>query len=130
MINIISLKLLIYYLPLEIVYIIRTLSYKPQNKLLLEDIKNNIKTRNILIKSYNTDISWICSDLDLYLSETEFYTIVLRHYSINSTYDCNNYYQKLDDSYIKFNLYWGLMTIDERYKFINYQVEIELNEFY
>jgi hypothetical protein len=124
-----------YNIPYNIILHIFSYTYNPQPPKLLYDIQNYYTTKNILLNKYNE--IWISENIDLdfpnevYIINdfaniltqnytNSFYYIFFRNYMINNKKDVVRYMRWLDTILLdtQINIYWGLLTSDERDEFI------------
>lgn len=134
---------LLYALPKELINIIITYTYSPQSNHLLEDIKHNYITKELLYTFYfnywlstHDEIEykyWLFNDIlgytnsnqaTMYGYTDEFYSIMSRNIILTKKQKIDKYIESLEhkpvDSLI--NIFWGLLTIQEREDFIQYRV--------
>ena len=132
------LQKLIQRLPQEIIDIIITYSYQPQNKYLLADIRNYYYSKKKIMSIYNyiykhaginSDIEWIINDIFAYMNNyypimkgylDKFNAILLRSYNLSEK-SILRYIAGLETKPIltQINILWGLFNIDERNEFIS-----------
>ena len=133
-----NLKELVNSLPEELYEFILKLTYKPQNKYLLNDIKNFFQTKEIGLYLYDLfyfdeygfdkefAYAWFVNDIGLYLNgsvgiinkiEDQFINTLLRLYTFNTTEQIKKFcWFKLNRYPLKkeFNILWGVLTPYER----------------
>ena len=137
---------LIYLLPLELVEKIRRLTYKSQSNILLDDICNFTKTKNIGIELYynkfieeieegnkKAHIEWFTNDIELYCNDynasmngyvDKMYNILSRTNVMNNkqkmdTFLCKIFFNKLNIN-TEINIFWGLLQETERNEILQY----------
>ena len=136
-------------LPIELILIIRAYSYSFQPIEIRNDLLSYFESKNIIRNLFSlryqdlmpyerdADMNWLVSDLlcfmnrnrsNFYKFRDEFNDICHRIYMlrdadpekirkiVNGTYAKNIFFQ--------FNVYWGLLTIDERNRFMEIQKKI------
>jgi hypothetical protein len=129
-------------LPEHIIDYIIPYTYQLQNKLLLEDIQNYTKTKDIILQLYYDlwinymddvvpeDKYWIINDIIAYVNEdratmcgyvNNFYTVFLRNLSLKTNGDVLNYIENLELLSVntQINILWGLLLPNEREDIIN-----------
>ena len=129
-------------LPIELIYIIISYTYRPQSKELNKDIRNYYQSRKILLQSYHnywificqqnipTDKEWIINDLYRYSNKNtptmngyqdEFYELFFRNFNIQTKEQVNQYITILDNKSLDtlINIFWGLLNFKERNEFIS-----------
>ena len=113
-------------LPIEIILYIIPYTYLPQPNILLSDIHNYVKTREIITKIYynkyedllqyekNADKNWLVSDILLFIKQnntTDVYrSIILNIY--------NEFIFTKKNINSQFNIFWSMLSIENRNKFI------------
>jgi hypothetical protein len=129
-------------LPEHIIDYIIPYTYQLQNKLLLEDIQNYTKTKDIILQLYYDlwinymddvvpeDKYWIINDIIAYVNEdratmcgyvNNFYTVFLRNLSLKTNGDVLTYIENLELLSVntQINILWGLLLPNEREDIIN-----------
>ena len=144
-IYIMKLDELLYNLPFELFEKIRRMAYKPQSKILLNDIKNYNKTKKIVYNYYynrhkneledypNADMNWLSNDISCYLNNDvgtmwsieDKYINTMRRFIGNNIKSNQELSDMIKDFYKKdvnseINMYWGLMTPKERDEMISF----------
>lgn len=142
-----NLQELIYNLPIELFLVIRRLTYKPQSKILLNDIKNYYYTKEKISTIYynkykgdfanekNADKNWLSNDIILFLNNynalmdhinPKFYTLFNRFIKLknNSIDDISKILIKIllfnkINVINEINIFWGIMTPLERNEFVS-----------
>ena len=136
-------------LPIELVQIILSYSYKCQPAEICEDIHSFFKTKqeicdtfylrykDILIHEERADINWLTSDVMTYMNrnhasfhgyQEKFYEITTRHFQLKNKDRAtihrifSNLYKK--PIFSQFHILWGLLLPDEREHFIQIQNRI------
>lgn len=138
---------LINKLPTEVINIIISYTYKPQPIQLRNDIISYLLTKDIIINifkkryvDYTTDVikshlsfhlfNFLTGVKNLYSECTNKLSLVSkRNYMLNTkntniTYNIGNYFSKKNVNSI-FNIYWGLVTPEERNQFITIQIKMD-----
>tara|TARA_B100000809_G_C14762740_1_gene396436 strand:+ start:175 stop:612 length:438 start_codon:yes stop_codon:yes gene_type:complete len=136
-------------LPYELFEMIRRMTYQLQPKILLNDIKNYHETKKIIDNYYynkfeyqlegypKADRNWLANDICCYLNNNvammlsieDKYINTLRRFIGNnskSNQDLSNmikWYSNLDSN-SEINMYWGLMTPEERDEMVSYYTTI------
>ena len=130
---------LINILPLELINKIRRLTYKPQNKILLNDITNYKNTLNKIKNIYyyyyleedlQDHIEWLINDIVAYLNDDvptfsgyqkKYYDICKRNNRLKTNKDVEKFIANLDNQNCikQINTYWSLLKKNEREYFIN-----------
>ena len=136
-------------LPFELFEMIRRMTYQPQPKILLDDIKNYHETKKIIDNYYynkyedelegypKADRNWLANDICCYLNNNvammlsieDKYINTMRRFIGNNSKpnqelsDMIKWYSNLDSN-SEINMYWGLMTSEERDEMISYFISI------
>jgi hypothetical protein len=124
-------------LPEDILNLIITYTYTPQNKKLLDDIRDYYESKSYILSTYSnkclfnddSDLEWIINDIfrfanewqpSIYGYKDKFIDIWKRHFLIKNYEQFYNHMIMFDKFTIhkQINLFWALMTIDEREEFI------------
>jgi hypothetical protein len=124
-------------LPTDILNRIITYTYTPQNKNLLEDIRDYYESKAYILSRYSkktpfnddSNMEWIINDIFRFANEwqpsifgykNKFVTIWKRHFLIKNYEQFYNHMILFDKFTIhkQINLFLALMTIDERNEFI------------
>jgi hypothetical protein len=124
-------------LPIEIINLIISYTYNPQNKILLEDIENysDSKQKVLEIYYYNyiiylqslepEDKNWLINDIIRYTNENcptmygytdKFYNIWYRNHALKTQNDINNHILCIEKKCVntQINLFWGILNPIER----------------
>ena len=136
-------------LPIELILIIRAYSYSPQPIEITKDILSYFESKAIIqglfymrykdLMPYerNADMNWLVSDILCYMNRhrstfykyhDQFYEICKRNYMLKKVE--NESIRKLINNsrhkniFFQFNIYWGLLTPNERNHFIEIQKKI------
>jgi len=118
-----SFKYLLNNLPIELIEIILKLTYKPQNPLLLEDIRNFTSSKELLLSEYafgihphqENNLNWISNDLFMYCNAYNL-NKYLRLFMIDNQFMAIDYAKCLlkKSPIARINTIWGLLTATER----------------
>lgn len=139
-------------LPIDIIHTIIQYTYNLQNKNLLQDIEHYTESKikiNSLYHNYfinyigepvdlEEDKNWLINDLFGYTNKysatmfgylDDFYKVFQRNLLLLSQYDVNNYIIHLENKNVstQINIFWGLLTIEERNIFIYSKLYMLLN---
>ena len=143
-----NLKELIRKLPKEIVYKIRFLTYKTQDRMLLRDIKlyytSNMFLRNLyymrIIVRENMpepeDKNWLINDIYAFLNNgqalmhgyiDDFYKVMMRRKRLKTKKQVIRFIEKLDNKPVskQINFFLSIMNNYERIQLINYCLHLE-----
>ena len=134
---------LMYYLPQELIYKIRRLTYKSQSKNLLNDISHFYSSIEFVSKYYykefknelnieeNADRHWLVNDIGRYLNndiaisqgyKEKYKQTISKHYGFkNSIKTISTIIHNLTKLPVntEINILWGIMTLNEREEMIN-----------
>ena len=135
---------LINKLPKEVIDIIIIYTYKPQSIELINDIVSFVFSKNIIINIFKKRyFDFTFDQIEKHLS-FHIYSFIIglkniycdcinklskirkRSYMLNNKkYNIENYFSKNNFQKIIFNIYWGLLTVEERNQFINIQIKMD-----
>ena len=134
-------------LPVDIIYLIRFMCYKPQRNYLLYDIRNFQRTRRLLTQIYYMrciirdgmnvpeDKNWLINDIYAFLNKKvalmhgyvdEFYDVFKRNKNLKTKKQILKFIENLEKGNVstQINIFIGLMNIKERIKLNNYCIMI------
>ena len=139
-------------LPTELILIIRAYSYSPQPIEIRNDLISyfeskktictifSLRYRDLMIHEINSDLNWLVSDIlcfmnchraSFYNYQKQFYNIFKRNYMLRNAE--NHYINKIVNRACgkknirsQINIYWGLLTPEERNTFIEIQKKIRV----
>ena len=136
-------------LPIELISIIISYSYSPQPIEITKDVISYFESRTIIRSMFSeryldlmpyerdADLNWLVSDILCFMNnnratyyryQDQFYEICKRNYMLRNA---DNYRIKkianrahYKNVFFQFHVYWGLLTPDERNRFIEIQKKI------
>jgi hypothetical protein len=115
---------LINNLPFDIFNYVLSFTYKPQSDILLKDIRTYVEYKIIISCVYekryhdlieyekDADKNWLVSDILLYIKKNKF------DYYKRCVYIYNDFIFCKKDICCQFNIFWGLLTSEERKHFV------------